>query len=307
MAASLLTLLDDIALMADDVAVMTKVAAKKTAGVLSDDVALNTNQVTGFPPSRELPVVWAVAKGSALNKAIIVPVALALVVFAPWALTPLLMLGGAFLCFEGAEKVFHSFFHSKAEDLAHKKELQDIAQLSPEEILAAEKEKIKGAVRTDGILSAEIIAISLGTMQSASLTQQAVTLVVISVLFTVGVYGVVAAFVKLDDLGLYLKNSASGFMRAIGGAIIRGVPYLMKGLSILGTAALFLVGGGIIAHGIPGLHHFVEAMEHGEGFLSFIGPVAINMVAGLVTGVIVLGLVKLYGKLFRKSAVGAQH
>lgn len=302
MALGLLTILDDISMMADDVATMTKVAAKKVTGVLSDDVALNAHQVSGFSPSRELPVVWAVAKGSAINKAIIVPVALLLVAFAPWALTPILMLGGAFLCFEGVEKVFHKFLHSEAEDQAHHDELLQLAQMSPEQIVQHEKQKANAAIRTDCILSAEIIVIALGTMQGAPFSQQALTLVVVSVVFTVGVYGLVAAIVKLDDLGFYLEKSASRAFQALGSGVIAFVPYLMKTLSFLGTAALFLVGGGIIAHGMPPIHHLIEFVKNQGGALAFIAPALGNLLTGLVAGSIVLGLVKLYQKLFAKRA-----
>lgn len=308
MAASLLTLLDDIALLADDVAVMSKVAAKKTIGVLGDDIALNANQVTGFAPSKELPVVWAVAKGSFINKAILVPIALLLVVFAPWSLTPLLMIGGAFLCFEGVEKVFHKFLHSPAEDAAHHEELIATIQKSPEQIVELEREKIKGAVRTDFILSAEIIVISLGTMQDAPFAQQAVALVALSILFTIGVYLIVAGVVKLDDLGIYLSAAAGKAKQSFGRFILLATPYLMKGLSILGTAAMFLVGGGIIAHGFPFLHHLTESSEHAAhavpgigAALSYITPAAINMVVGLLVGSAVLGAVMLYMKTFRKG------
>ena len=303
MAASLLTLLDDIAFMADDIAAITKVATKKVAGVLSDDVALNANQVSGFTPSRELPVIWAVAKGSAINKAIIVPVALLLVAFAPWALTPILMLGGAYLCFEGVEKVVHSLQHSREEDEAHHQELLALASMSREQILQHEKSKAKAAIRTDGILSAEIIVIALGTMQGISLLQQAISLVVLSVLFTVGVYGLVAGIVKIDDLGLFLQKSVKKSVRAIGTRLIILVPYLMKALSILGTAALFLVGGGIIVHGTPLIHHAIESMEGDGGVLSFFGPIIANMVVGLIVGAIVLGMVTLYKHIFRKAII----
>ena len=303
MAASLLTLLDDIAFMADDIAAITKVATKKVAGVLSDDVALNANQVSGFTPSRELPVIWAVAKGSAINKAIIVPVALLLVAFAPWALTPILMLGGAYLCFEGVEKVVHSLLHSREEDEAHHQELLALASMSREQILQHEKSKAKAAIRTDGILSAEIIVIALGTMQGISLLQQAISLVVLSVLFTVGVYGLVAGIVKIDDLGLFLQKSVKKSVRAIGTRLIILVPYLMKALSILGTAALFLVGGGIIVHGTPLIHHAIESMEGDGGVLSFFGPIIANMVVGLIVGAIVLGMVTLYKHIFRKAII----
>jgi predicted DNA repair protein MutK len=308
MAASLLALLDDITLLADDVAVMSKVAAKKTAGVLGDDIALNANQMTGFSPSRELPVVMAVAKGSAINKAILVPVALLLVAFAPWSLTPLLMLGGAFLCYEGVEKIFHKLLHSEAEDAAHHRELVETVQKSPEQIVTLEREKIKGAVRTDFILSAEIIAISLGTMQGAPFAQQAMVLVAIAVLFTIGVYAVVAGVVKLDDLGLYLSSKESQLKQASGRFILRATPYFMKTLSFLGTVALFLVGGGIIVHGIPALHHVVEWTEHalqsltGAGSaLAWAAPALINMLTGLVVGSIIVASVVLYSKMFRQK------
>lgn len=309
MAGSFLALLDDITLLADDVAAMSKVAAKKTAGVLGDDIALNANQVTGFSPSRELPVVLAVAKGSAVNKAILVPVALLLIAFAPWSLTPLLMLGGAYLCFEGVEKVFHSLLHSKEDDQAHHAELVEKVQHSPEQLVQLEREKIKGAVRTDFILSAEIVAITLGTMQGASFAQQAMVLVAISIAFTIGVYAVVAGVVKLDDLGIWLASGASRARQAAGRAILRAAPYFMKTLSIVGTIAMFLVGGGIITHGVPALHHLVEASGHAAEALPAIGaplayvaPSLANMVAGLIVGVAVLALVKLYEKLFRRNA-----
>jgi uncharacterized protein len=313
MAASLLALLDDITLLADDVAAMSKIAAKKTAGVLGDDIALNANQVSGFSPSRELPVVLAVAKGSAINKAILVPIALLLVVIAPWSLTPLLMLGGAFLCFEGVEKVFHKLLHSEAEDSEHHKELIETVQKSPQEILECEREKIKGAVRTDFILSAEIVAITLGTMQGAPFAQQAMVLVGISIIFTIGVYAVVGGVVKLDDLGLYLVAAKGSAKRAFGRFILLATPYFMKALSFLGTAALFLVGGGIIAHGIPAFHHVVEWAEHAVHAMPGAGPALapvvpslINMVAGFVVGAVIVAAVTLYSKVFRKKPVSSQ-
>jgi predicted DNA repair protein MutK len=308
MAGSLLALLDDITLLADDVAAMSKVAAKKTAGVLGDDIALNANQMTGFSPSRELPIVMAVAKGSAINKAILVPVALLLVYFAPWSLTPLLMIGGAFLCYEGVEKVFHKLLHSEAQDAAHHRELVETVQKSPEQIVALEREKIRGAVRTDFILSAEIIAISLGTMQEATFAQQAMVLVAIAVLFTIGVYAVVAGVVKLDDLGIYLSSKEGGFRQSSGRFILRATPYFMRSLSFLGTVALFLVGGGIIVHGIPALHHIVEWAEQvlhalpGAGAaLARAAPALINMLTGLVVGSIIVAAVTLYTKMFRQK------
>ena len=276
--ASLLALLDDIATILDDVAVMTKVAAKKsaavaddvaamtkvatqkTAGVLGDDLALNAQQVTGVSADRELPVVWAVAKGSMVNKAILVPAALAISAFVPVLITPLLMLGGAFLCFEGVEKLAHKFLHSEAEDAAeHESHLQ--ANANPAvDLVAFEKDKIKGAVRTDFILSAEIIVISLGTVATQPFTKQLAVLVAIALIMTVGVYGLVGAIVKLDDVGLHLSRRG-GARAALGRGILAFAPKLMKFLSIAGTAAMFLVGGGILVHGIPVLHHWAEAAK----------------------------------------------
>src|SRR5689334_6830760 len=248
MASSLFTLLDDIATLLDDVVVMTKLATKKTAGVLGDDLALNANQVAGVTADRELPVVWAVAKGSARNKLILVPAALALSALAPWAVLPVLMLGGTFLCFEGFEKVAHKLLHSKEEDDAHHKaELEAIADPQVD-IVAFEKDKIRGAVRTDLILSGEIIVISLGTVADETIAKQAMVLAAISAIMTVGVYGIVAGIVKLDDLGVSLAKRKS--TEGLGRAILRGAPWLMKGLSVAGTVAMFLVGGGILVHGI---------------------------------------------------------
>jgi len=309
MATSFLALLDDITLLLDDVSVMTKIAAKKTAGVLSDDIALNANQVTGFSASRELPVVWAVAKGSAVNKAILVPIALLIVAFIPWALTPLLMAGGAFLCFEGAEKLLHKFFHKPDEDAQHHEALRQTIVQEPEQLLALEKGKIRGAVTTDFILSAEIIAISLGTMQGATLTQQAAALVAISVLMTIGVYGLVAGIVKLDDAGIYLAATSSAIKRQLGNVILWGAPHLMRALSFLGTAAMFLVGGGIIAHGIPAIEELGHAVTEAAkgvpavgGVLAAITPHLANLIVGLVVGAAVVALVKLYLKIFGKPA-----
>ncbi|HZI03294.1 MAG TPA: DUF808 domain-containing protein, partial [Archangium sp.] len=273
---SLLALLDDIATILDDVSVMTKVAAKKTAGVLGDDLALNAQQVTGVKADRELPVVWAVAKGSAWNKAILVPAALAISAFIPWAVTPLLMLGGLYLCFEGVEKLAHKFLHSEAEDEAHHAELTQ-ALIDPNaDLVAIEKEKIKGAVRTDFILSAEIIVISLGSMATAPFRNQVLALVGVSVLMTIGVYGLVAGIVKLDDAGLALGRATGDrgwarFKRGLGAGLLKTAPMLMKFLSVAGTAAMFLVGGGIISHGISALHHGIEGLAHHAGKVSIIG------------------------------------
>ena len=288
MATSLLALLDDIATILDDVSVMTKVAAKKTAGVLGDDLALNAQQVSGVKAERELPVVWAVAKGSALNKAILVPAALAISAFAPWAVTPLLMIGGAFLCFEGVEKVAHRFLHDPAEDAAHHKEVQQALADPAIDLLALEKSKIKGAVRTDFILSAEIIAITLGTTAGAALGTQFAVLATVALVMTVFVYGLVAGIVKLDDLGLALSRRA-GAARSIGLGILSAAPWLMKGLSVAGTAAMFLVGGGIIVHGWPAAHHAVQALvAWAGGALGWLAEAAANAGIGAVVGAVVL-------------------
>ncbi|MFL6709988.1 MAG: DUF808 domain-containing protein, partial [Massilia sp.] len=252
---SLLALIDDIATILDDVALMSKVAAKKTAGVLGDDLALNAQQVSGVNADRELPVVWAVAVGSLKNKAILVPAALAISAFAPWAITPLLMVGGAYLCYEGFEKLAHKFLHSAAEDAAHHEELSHALADPAVDLLALEKDKVKGAVRTDFILSAEIIVIALGTVASAPFSQQVAVLLAIAVIMTVGVYGLVGAIVKIDDLGLFLSRRAGALARAIGAVLLAGAPLLMKTLSVVGTAAMFMVGGSILMHGVPALHH----------------------------------------------------
>ena len=252
MASSLLLLLDDIATILDDVSVMTKVAAKKTAGVLGDDLALNAEQVSGVRAERELPVVWAVAKGSVRNKLILVPAALAISAFLPWAVTPLLMVGGLFLCYEGFEKVAHKLLHRKTEDDAHHAALLAALAHSREELLAVEKDKIQGAIRTDFILSAEIIVIALGTVADRALAVQVGVLAGIAALMTVGVYGLVAGIVKLDDAGLQPEpHGERGARRPSGRGILRAAPWLMKSLTVAGTAAMFLVGGGILTHGVP--------------------------------------------------------
>ncbi|HBX54541.1 DUF808 domain-containing protein [Pseudomonas sp. UBA2684] len=300
--ASLLTLLDDIAAVLDDVAVMTKVAAKKTAGVLGDDLALNAQQVSGVRAERELPVVWAVAKGSMKNKLILVPAALLISAFAPWAVTPLLMFGGAFLCYEGFEKLAHKFLHDKAEDQAHHAERLDAVADPTVDMLAFEKDKISGAIRTDFILSAEIIAITLGTVALASFGKQVAVLCGIAALMTVGVYGLVAGIVKLDDGGLYLSQRsgaglASRLQRGFGRGILLTAPYLMKSLSILGTAAMFMVGGGILTHGIPAaqalIDQWTQNIAASSGLLAALTPTLLNAVAGIVAGAIALLLVSL--------------
>jgi len=302
MASSLLTLLDDIATILDDVALMTKVATKKTAGVLGDDLALNAQQVSGVSADRELPVVWAVAKGSMKNKAILVPAALAISAFLPWAIVPLLMVGGAFLCFEGFEKIAHKFFHRKGEDDAHHGVLMKALADPAVDMVAMEQDKIKGAIRTDFILSAEIIVISLGTVATAAFGKQVAVLVGISILMTVGVYGLVAGIVKLDDLGLWLTRKASSAAQASGRALVAATPYLMKFLSIAGTAAMFLVGGGILVHGIPPLNHLLEGWTQASGSIGSVVEMAVNGVIGIVAGALVLAVVRLVGKMRGKGA-----
>jgi len=282
---------------------MTKVAAKKTAGVLGDDLALNAQQVTGVDASREIPVVWAVAKGSFINKLILVPAALAISYFIPWLITPLLMIGGAYLCFEGAEKLVHKFLHSKQEDAAHEKELAQAVADTKIDLVALEKDKIKGAIRTDFILSAEIIVIALGTVATATFTKQVTVVSLIAIVMTVGVYGLVAGIVKLDDLGLYMmmrkgKSAFKQIIRKVGNWLLNATPYLMRFLSIAGTAAMFLVGGSIIGHGIPALHHLAEPLKE----TSFILPMLLDAVVGLAVGIICVVVFTLVSKFLPKKA-----
>ena len=296
---SLLVLIDDIAAVLDDVALMTKMAAKKTSGVLGDDLALNAQQVSGVRAEREIPVVWAVAKGSFINKLILVPTALLISAFAPWAVTPLLMLGGAYLCFEGFEKLAHKFLHSKAEDQAEHTQLVEAVADPATDLVAFEKDKIKGAIRTDFILSAEIIAITLGTVADAPLMQQVIVLSGIAIVMTIGVYGLVAGIVKLDDLGLWLTQKPGQMARSIGGGILRAAPYMMKSLSVIGTAAMFLVGGGILTHGVPVVHHWIEGVSQSTGGLAWLMPTLLNAVAGVIAGALVLALVSVVGKTWK--------
>ncbi|MCE9658715.1 MAG: DUF808 domain-containing protein [Burkholderiales bacterium] len=312
MATSLLALLDDVATILDDVSVMTKVAAKKTAGVLGDDLALNAEQVSGVKAERELPVVWAVAKGSLVNKAILVPAALAISAFAPWGVTPLLMVGGAFLCYEGFEKLAHRYLHSREDDAAHAAELAGALSDPQGDLVAVEKDKIKGAVRTDFVLSAEIIAITLGTVATQPLTTQFAVLAGIALIMTVGVYGFVAAIVKLDDGGLALTRRADAFSQRVGRAILVAAPVLMKLLTIVGTAAMFLVGGGILTHGVPPIHHAIEAIAAAAGAVAGVGvvlkaivPTLLDGVIGIVAGAVVLGVVVLGKRLFGRKAAPA--
>jgi len=302
MASSLLALLDDIATILDDVSILAKVAAKKTAGVLGDDLALNAQQVTGLNADRELPVVWAVAKGSFINKAILVPSALAISAFAPWAVTPLLMVGGAFLCFEGCEKLAHKLLHSRAEDQAHHAELTQALVNPAVDLVQLEKDKIKGAVRTDFILSAEIIAITLGTVAGSSMAVQIGVLGGIAILMTVGVYGLVAGIVKIDDLGLHLSQRASRGAQRTGELILRAAPWLMKSLSVAGTAAMFLVGGGILVHGVLPLHHAIEHWAESVGALQGLVTLLLDGLVGVIAGAIVLGVVTLAQRMLGRKA-----
>ena len=294
---SLLTLLDDIATLLDDISVMGKLAAKKTAGVLGDDLSLNAQQVTGVRANRELPVVWSVAKGSLLNKVILVPLALLISAFIPWAVTPLLMIGGAFLCFEGVEKVLHSFEARKHKETqeAREQRLNAMASQDPREF---ERDKVKGAIRTDFILSAEIVAITLGIVAEAPLLNQVLILSGIAVLVTIGVYGLVGIIVKLDDMGYWLAEKRAALAQALGKSLLFVAPWLMKILSVVGTLAMSLVGGGIVVHGVAPLHHAIEHMAQGSNTLvAALIPVLANLVLGFIIGAIVLLAVKLIARL----------
>ena len=316
--ASLLTLLDDIATLLDDVAVLSKVAAKKTAGVLGDDLALNAEQVTGVRARRELPVVWAVFKGSALNKLIMVPIALLLSAFLPWIITPLLMIGGAFLCYEGFEKVAHRLLHSREEDRTEHAERIKAVTDSDVDMVEFEKKRIRGAIRTDAILSAEIIVIVLGTVQDAPLPVRIGVLSLLAALITIGVYGLVAAIVRMDDVGMrFMEKSGDGafasIQRATGRMLLRLAPKLMRALSILGTAAMFLVGGGILVHAIPLLASMLHDLEHMitgssalAGFLRVTVAMLFNGLVGVLTGGIIVGIQSLVSRVFRKPAVSAE-
>ena len=310
--ASLLTLLDDIASILDDVALMSKVAAKKTAGVLGDDLALNAQQVSGVRAERELPVVWAVAVGSLKNKAVLVPAALAISAFLPWAITPLLMLGGAYLCYEGFEKIAHKLLHSPEEDAEQHAGLSQALADPGTDVVALEQDKIKGAVRTDFILSAEIIVIALGTVADAPFGQQVTVVAGIALVMTVGVYGLVAGIVKLDDAGLYLSlrqggSALLGMVRGFGRGLLVAAPLLMKTLSVVGTAAMFMVGGGSLTHGIPVAHEWIEhtaqasAAAGGVGpLLAALAPTALNAIAGVLAGALALLLVTGAGRVWRQ-------
>lgn len=301
---SLFALIDDIATLLDDIAAMSKTAAQKTAGVLGDDLALNAQQVSGIRAERELPVVWAVAKGSLKNKAILVPAALLISSLIPWAITPLLMIGGAYLCFEGVEKLVHPLLHAKEESEEHAAHLNAIQ--SPEtDMVAFEKDKVSGAIRTDFILSAEIIVIALGSLPTGtSLLQTSLVLIAVAIAMTIGVYGFVAGIVKLDDAGLYLRrrSTSSSPLYWIGGLLLSTAPVLMKVLSVGGTIAMFLVGGGILGHGIPVFHHAVEALTINKpALIQMLLPSIANILLGIVSGAAVLGITTLASKLFKRS------
>jgi len=317
--ANLLALIDKIAVVLDDVALMTKVAAKKTAGVLGDDLALNAQQVSGVKADRELPVVFAVAKGSAINKLILVPLALAASAFMPWLITPLLMLGGAYLCYEGFEKIWHSLVHHNQEQqIAEQQQVHQELISDDVDLVTLEQEKIKGAIRTDFILSAEIIVIALGTVQQATFFHQVIVVSTIAALMTIGVYGLVAAIVKLDDAGFYLlrngsykrvKDTFTGkFKRTIGKALLSFAPKLMRSLAVIGTVAMFLVGGSILTHGFTELHHLLTAIQqvidHSLTIGTFIhtaavklSPLIFDALVGLIAGALVLLLVSLFSLL----------
>ena len=305
MASSLFLLVDDIATILDDVALLSKVAAKKTAGVLGDDLALNAQQVAGVKAERELPVVFAVARGSAINKLILVPSALVISSFAPWAVTPLLMAGGAYLCFEGCEKLAHKVLQGASDHAAERDARTALMSDPAVDLVAVEKEKIKGAIRTDFILSAEIIVITLGTVQASSFITQVTVLSGIALIMTIGVYGLVAGIVKLDDAGLFLsQRPGASAMRRVERSLGRGIlwlaPWLMRGLSLAGTMAMFLVGGGILTHGITPLQHLIEQLtSQMGGVLAVALPLLIDAVVGLATGALVLAVVTLI-KRFRR-------
>ncbi len=312
-AAGLLALIDDIATLLDDVAILTKVAAKKTAGVLGDDLALNAQQVSDIRAERELPVIWQVAKGSAKNKLILVPIALLLSAFLPWLITPLLMLGGAFLCYEGFEKIVHALMPISDQENSHHQETLTALTDASVDFVVFEEKKIKGAIRTDFILSAEIVVIALGIVKDAPFIQQVLVVSLIAAVITVGVYGMVAAIVKLDDAGLYLLNTdtqgmAGDIKKKIGSSILTLCPYLMKTLSIVGTAAMFLVGGGILIHGIPNSHELLHSVNNTlaatpiiESIPQVINTNAVNAIVGIVAGAVVVAGVSGINRIRNRS------
>lgn len=300
--ASLLTLIDDISTILDDVAVMSKVALKKTAGVVGDDLALNAQQIVGVEVNRELPVVWAVAKGSALNRLILVPIALAISAWLPWAVTPLLMIGGAYLCYEGCEKLLHKWMHHEEEETHHQQHVEALADPQAD-VVSVERQKILGAIRTDFVLSAEIIVIALGTVATRPFSTQVAVLATIAVLMTIGVYGLVAAIIKLDDLGLYLsklpgEGAGHNTQRSLGRGILAVAPWLMRGLSIAGTVAMFTVGGGILTHGVHALEEQIAHLAEYTGGFAFVVAAVLHGLFGVLVGALLVGL----GLAIRKVA-----
>jgi len=310
--ATLFTLLDDIASLLDDVSSLSQLAIDKTAGVLGDDLALNAKQVSGLTADRELPVVWKVALGSAVNKAILIPGALAISTIAPWAIKPLLMLGGIYLCYEGVEKILHAWLHPKNHEQAQAERESRLQTFSDPDIdpVKLEKDKIQGAIRTDFILSAEIIVITLGTLVDQPFAVTLGVLLAVGILMTIGVYGLVAAIVKLDDLGLrWMARQGTSFLdrtlRKIGAGILWLAPYLLRFLAIAGTAAMFLVGGGIITHQFELLHHWSESFAHTlEAIpllgtpLSWLAPTIFDLLFGILSGALVVGAIQSYQFLF---------
>jgi len=302
--ASLLSLLDDIATLLDDVSVMTKVAAKKTATLVADDLAVNAQQVTGISAKRELAVIWAVAKGATLNKLILIPAALLISAFIPWAIVPLLMLGGAFLCYEGAHKVHQKLFEREVEQ-EEKRRLKEAFRDPEIDLVDYEKDKIRGAIRTDFILSAEIIVIALGSVTAAALSVQLGVLIAVSALVVVVVYGLVAGIVKIDDLGIRL-SARGGAIGRIGEALISASPVIMKGLGVVGTLAMFLVGGGIFSHNIPSIESLFKDAAQWAGSLSSVAALTLDGLLGVVIGALLvtaaLALRRLFGGTLSSSS-----
>lgn len=287
MASGFFALLDDIAALMDDVVVMSKISTKKTAGILGDDLAVNAEKATGFLASRELPVLWAITKGSALNKLIILPIAFLLSAFAPWGVTLALILGGVYLAFEGVEKIYHFIFHRKHKNEAKEEVVLDDLSLSKEDLIVAEKMKVKSAIFTDFILSVEIVIIALGTVIGKPILFQIMVVSIVAIIATIGVYGIVALIVRMDDFGLKLvslNDSKKSISYILGNLLIRTLPIVIKALSIIGTIALLLVAGGIFVHNIDFLHHFLENIP---GFLR-------DLIVGLLVGTGALLLVKLF-------------
>jgi len=296
----LLALLDDITTLLDDVAVFSKVAAKKTVGVLGDDLALNAEQVFGVKADRELPVVWAVAKGSFVNKLILVPLALAISAFIPWLIQPLLMMGGVYLCYEGIEKVLHVYQHRHDDKTKIHHAIAKKQSLSDDELLILEKTKVRGAIRTDFVLSSEIIVIALGTVNGQPLLTQAFVVSIVALLVTVGVYALVGLIVRLDDIGLYLTQTKTTLIKAVGAGILTGAPWVIRLLSIIGTIAMFLVGGGIFVHGLPALHHLAQEAVTGDitkhPFISAMINTSISLFVGILLGTVVAWTLSLFQK-----------